>query len=53
MSRVVNIESITGTMVNVAIFMITLFVFVAVFFFPEYTGMVFAKIIQGFSSVKK
>jgi hypothetical protein len=53
MRRMVNMESITATMVNVAIFFTTLFVFVAVFFFPEYTGMVLAKIIQGFNSVKK
>jgi hypothetical protein len=48
-----KIESLSGTLVNIVIFVIAAYMFILVFFYPEYAGMLFGIMTKGFMSIVK
>jgi hypothetical protein len=48
-----KIESLTGTLVNIVIFAIAVYVFILVFFYPERAGILFGIMVKSFMSIVK
>jgi len=53
MKLLYKIESLSGTLVNVVIFAIAIYLFILVFFYPDQAGILFGKITRGFMSIGK
>jgi hypothetical protein len=48
-----KIESLSGTLINILIFLVFATAFIMIFFYPEQAGILYGKMFKGFWSMMK